>query len=665
MKILTIQQMLKYISTIGILPNHKRGKKKDTFMNCTCAFDIETYTLQDDSLEDKQAVMYIWQFGCNDRCCYGRTWDQYKDFVDQLNSFLPATLVVFDHNLSFEFQWLSGIFDFKTEDVFCTAPRKILKAKCGKIEYRCSMLLSNDSLAGFCDKHKVEHRKQSGETFDYSKERYYFTPLTLYEYKYALYDVIGLIEAVNAEMKMESRDLYTLPMTSTGYVRQDVKACLYKFNRYKQPHLQPTTPLMYFRLKEAFRGGNTHANRYFANTIIDEKGFCIDISSDYPFQMCSKKFPMSGWRQTDASIDNYFDLAKRGYCTLIVFECFGCYLIDKYDGFPPLSKSKCRNLYKDICDNGRVLSAVYFETTMTDIDFEIFLKHYDGDIRIKELYYCRYDYLPIELRCYILKHYKDKTALKGVSGEYAEIRYMQAKNRLNAIYGLSVQDVLRAIIEYIDGLYKESEKDTLDERIQKNIQKAYMSFSWGCWVTAYARQQLEDGINAYNKDGFALYCDTDSVFGIGDIDLPKLNEKYLFYSKKHDLQAIDSKGKEHFMGVFELDKTWDRIKFMGAKKYAYEKDGEMYVTIAGVNKKKGKQQLKAAGGLEAMKDGFVFRGVNSNAIYNDDIDTHIMKQGRPIHITKNVALEESDYTLGLTGDYEYILTHPECFYNLF
>ena len=167
---------------------------------------------------------------------------------------------------------LFTVFDFKTDDVFCTSPRKILKATYNNIEYRCSMLLSNDSLDGFCDKHKVKHGKQSGAKFDYKKERYYFTPLTLFEYKYALYDVIGLVECIYAEMKAESRNLYSLPLTSTGYVRADVKAILQDFNKIKQPFLQPTTEKLYFRLKEAFRGGNTHANRYFANKLIKKKG---------------------------------------------------------------------------------------------------------------------------------------------------------------------------------------------------------------------------------------------------------------------------------------------------------------------------------------------------------------------------------------------------------
>lgn len=666
MKILTKEKMIDFVLSRPVLKKPKRSRKKVLYLDAVCAFDIETSIVEDETLEDKNAVMYVWQFACEDKCCWGRTWDEYINFIGTINDHLHCNLVVYVHNLSYEFTWLSGLFDFASEDVFCTAPRKILTATWENIEYRCSMLLSNDSLEGFCDKHKVEHQKQSGIKFDYTKQRFYFTPLTLFEFKYALYDVVGLVECIKAEMKTESRDLYSIPLTSTGYVRQDVKIMLKDFNKTRQPFLQPQNIKIYQRLKEAFRGGNTHGNRYFGNTIIEEKGVCIDISSAYPFQMCTQKMPMSGWKETKPSLSNFRDLRLHGYNCLIVIQCFGIYLKDKYDGFPPLSKSKCRNVYKEVADNGRILSAVYLETTMTDIDLEIFLDHYDGEIVFQEMYYCRSELLPLELRKYIFQLYNDKTALKGLKGEFAEIRYMQAKNRLNAIYGLSVQDVLRALILYVNGVYTEDLSTTLEERLQKNVYRAYMSFSWGCWITAYTRKQLENGLRAFteSQNGFALYCDTDSVYGIGDFDLESLNAPYLYYSRKYGLSATDKNGKLHHMGLFEVDKEFDRIRFMGAKKYAYEKNGDLFITIAGVNKKKGREQLKNAGGLEALKEGFVFKAVNTNAIYNDDVNTSIVREGHVIPVTRNVALVESDYTMGLTGEYEYILTHPECFYDL-
>ena len=41
-------------------------------------------------------------------------------------------------------------------------------------------------------------------------------------------------------------------------------------------------------LRAAFRGGNTHANRYYAGEII-HKVTSVDISSSYPSQQCMRQ----------------------------------------------------------------------------------------------------------------------------------------------------------------------------------------------------------------------------------------------------------------------------------------------------------------------------------------------------------------------------------------
>lgn len=108
------------------------------------------------------------------------------------------------------------------------------------------------------------------------------------------------------------------------------------------------------------------------------------------------------------------------------------------------------------------------------------------------------------------------------------------------------------------------------------------------------------------------------------------------------------------------------FKTMGAKKYAYtDSDDKVHITIAGVAKKKGADQLADAGGLDAMKDGFTFKEVNTEAVYNDLPDYgSVIIDGHEQHITRNVALVPSDYTMGLTGEYTYILEHPEVFRDI-
>ena len=678
MKILTNSQMVDYIKDIPVkMTQSGKPPKHGFFLDCVAAFDIETTVIYPEP-DNPQAIMYIWQFAVNDRVTYGRYWFEYKFMLEDIRKVIPneTRILTYVHNLSYEFQFLSGIFNFDTEDVFCITPRKILYARTDFMEYRCSMLLSNDSLAGFCEKHKVEHFKQSGDEFDYSKIRYPWTPLTLYEMKYAIYDVIGLVECIYAEMKLNDDDLYSIPLTSTGYVRRDVKRVMYKWNRAHQYYLQPTTEHMYNVLKQAFRGGNTHANRYFANqTLPAEDGpyWSYDISSSYPAQMIERKYPMSAWKEGPTEPDLIIDLRGRGYCFLFIIRCWNVKLKNPRDGFPPLSESKCRNLLEAKTangrfihdDNGRVMAADYLETTLTDVDFDIFLEHYDAEIEFIETWYAFSDYLPRPLREYIRQLYVDKTSLKGKDDEISQVRYMQSKARINACYGLMVQDNIKPMILYNKGEYEEDPDFNIEVELDKNRKRAYLSYSWGVWVTAWARKALDDAIRNVEKcGGFPVYCDTDSVKGCGPVDFTELNEQMEYYAKKHGAHATDVKGNEHYIGYYEKEHDMDEFRTLGAKKYAYTIEGKTYITIAGVGKKAGARILQDAGGLDQLKDGFIFRGATSDAVYNDYNYGNYKVGDKEVYISKNVALIPGDYTVGLTEEYGYILEHPEIFYDV-
>ena len=190
----------------------KRGDKK-TYKDLVCAFDIETTRIE----EIDQSIMYIWQFQVDEICTvYGRTWAEYLEFIDGICAALGDDyLVVYVHNLSYEFQFLAGIYPFKASEVFAVESRKVLKCEMfGHIEYRCSYLQTNMSLAQFTKKMGVKHQKLSGAEFDYTKNRYPWTELTGRELEYCVNDVWGLVEAIKAEMQRDNDNLYTIPITS-------------------------------------------------------------------------------------------------------------------------------------------------------------------------------------------------------------------------------------------------------------------------------------------------------------------------------------------------------------------------------------------------------------------------------------------------------------------
>ena len=268
---------------------NQRTKKRIKYKDVITAFDIETTRLAD----IEQSIMYIWQwqFG-DDYTVVGRTWDEFTLFQRKLaNVLADSVLVVFVHNLSYEFQFLRGIYQFNKDEVFAIKSRKVLKCNMhGCFEFRCSYIHSNMNLDTYTKKMGVKHKKLTG-TFDYEKVRYPWTELTSDELAYCVHDVQGLVEAIEIEMKHDDDNLYTFPLTSTGYVRRDAKKAMsqvsYSFVKSQLPDYE-----IYKMLREAFRGGNTHANRYYTNYTLHNV-HSADRSSSYPDVMCNCKFPIS------------------------------------------------------------------------------------------------------------------------------------------------------------------------------------------------------------------------------------------------------------------------------------------------------------------------------------------------------------------------------------
>lgn len=668
----------RYFAKPPLLKNRKGnpGGKKRRYIGITTAFDIETTLI--DNVE--QSVMYIWQwqFG-EDYTVIGRTWDEFLDLQKRIKAVLPEDrwLVVYVHNLSYEFQFLKGIYSFYPDDVFAVASRKVVKADMwGCFEFRCSYKLTNMSLKQFTSKMMVEHQKLSGEEFDYGVKRYPWTELTDEELEYCINDVLGLVEAVNALMARDGDTLQTIPLTSTGYVRRNAKRAL-KDGSVHHNFVYSILPDIetYRALREAFRGGNTHANRYYAGDIV-ENVHSADRSSSYPAVMCNCEFPMSAFTPILPKDLNPDYIARcitiRHKALLLRIGIKNLRLRDPFWGCPYLSKDKCRNIHKavDTEDNGRILEAEYLETTITDIDLKIIMEEYKGEIIFLQGWYASYKKLPQALINEVIKYYKDKTELKGVAGQ--EIFYDKAKALLNSLYGMMAQDPVKHNLIFKQvGDWEEDTSLTDEEILGKSNQRAFLAYQWGVWVTAHSRDALERGIRLVQEteDAEFVYCDTDSVKYTGTVDWSGYNRDRISECCESGSMATDPSGVTHYMGVFETEDNpetgyaYKYFKTLGAKKYAYvEKEGEgVHCTIAGVNKKKGGSELDKHGGLSAFAEGFVFREAGgTQAVYNDSpAVSKVVIDGKELAITSNVAILPSEYTLGITGEYERIIKYSK------
>ena len=344
---------------------HGRGNKgmknAPVYKNLVTAFDIETTTLHDIT----QSFMYVWQWQLGLECTVmGRTW---RDFVKFANILCDQCgeneyFVVYVHNLSYEFQFLRGIYPFQPHEVFALERRKVLKCTMfGHLELRCSYLHSNMSLEMYTEKMGVFHVKKIGD-LDYDVVRWPYPPLSQKEIGYCVNDVRGLVESVMVEMKHDGDNLYTIPITSTGYVRRDTKNALRKERRTLAQQCAPD-PELYKLLREAFRGGNTHANRYYAGKIL-ENVKSVDRISSYPDVLCNCKFPITEFLpEPEPSAERVRELIwTRGKACLFRVALYNVSLREEYWGCPYLAKDKCRRVEvekdgPEPFDNGRILCA--------------------------------------------------------------------------------------------------------------------------------------------------------------------------------------------------------------------------------------------------------------------------------------------------------------------
>ena len=260
----------------------------------------------------------------------------------------------------------------------------------------------------------------------------------------------------------------------------------------------------------------------------------------------------------------------------------------------------------------------------------------------------------------IKQYYRVKTELKGcLEGSDDYYYYMKNKEKLNASYGMTVQDVGRDEIKFVDGLFIELD-EPLADLLERNNKKSFLAYQWGVWVTARSRKRLADGIDVVTKNGREpmnfIYSDTDSIKYTGQVDFSEYNRKVEEEAKACGAYAADRSGEVHFMGQFEDEgyRLPNRFKTLGAKKYAMtDENGQMHITIAGVDKRKGAKELAS---LDNFQEGFIFKDAGgTESIFNDNIDMTIHVDGHDLHITDNVVIRPSTYTLGITAEYRAIL----------
>ncbi len=659
-----------------------RSKGVESYLKLFGTFDIESTTI--DERKNGKApygFMYHWQMDLGGVIAYGRTWLEWvhlmNRIVDWLDINIENRLIIYVHNLSYEFQFMRCFIRdyFGGCTIFAISKRKPIKVVCNNgIEFRCSYILTNMSLEKAGENELgMEHLKAAGD-LDYRKLRTPATELDDTEFGYCIGDIVSLYELVKNRLKNDSDTLESIPLTSTGYVRRDCRSASRKEKGYRDMFIKNhLIPSVYTLLFQAGRGGDTHSSRFRAGRIWHEVD-SYDVRSSYPAQMLLQKFPMTKFMYY-GKIENDEEFRKllNEYACLFT-AIFHDLKLKPEVAMPYIPRSKGLKGFISSCsqDNGRVISANIFGMSMTDIDYKIIEEQYTWEsVTIIDMHFAEYGYLPESIRGVVLKYFGQKCQLKedikqeeakgNDSERLANLNYLYAKckNKLNGIFGMCYTNPVREEISINDSGEWIITSPDLEEALNKynESRNSFLVYAWGVWVTAWARlwlQNLYKATGDESKGNFVIYGDTDSskAYVTDDSEVERLNREIEALCEERKAYA-DVNGTRYYIGIYEKETKKEKYKefiTLGAKKYAYTDSKGLHVTISGVNKKLGAAEMKD---IKNFKPGFIFKEAGGVELYyNDDQDIHTINiNGVDILTASNIGMVDSTYTLGISNEY--------------
>ena len=651
-------------------------------------FDIETTSISKKVGKEKKhyAGMYHWQMMVNGVYFSGRTYDSLREAFEAIDSW-DGIKIIWVHNLAFEFQFLCNIFGNDKVDLFARDSHKPIKAKWKSLEFRCTLFLTNVSLAQVPKNFGLQNCQKMVGDLDYGLVRTPNTPLTKEEQEYCYQDVLivhRLIEYFLGRYGV----LQNIPLTSTGTIRRVVKqrwSDLPNFERLKlREKITNALPDfdLFMMLRQAFMGGYTHANVVNARRTIKNVD-SYDITSSYPTVMIAEKYP---YKLNECFVKGKpkIDTEDRAYLMKLKLTNVVC-KGNHNNHYWSVSKGNNKGVMED---NGRVVTAEEMEIVLTGTDWEWFMKEYDFDtVEVITMYEGKKEYLPRYYINYVMELYCDKTQLKNVEGQ--EEKYRLAKAFLNGLYGMMVTNDINDEYSFVNGqwvctpLTKPEIVKQLEDKAKTDQQFLYQ---WGVWVTAYARRNLWTMIEEIGDD--LVYTDTDSLKMVHSerhlqaIDAynedicrkvrKSLIENDIVHASKDESNAEHlignaegvsfppktPKGEDAELGIYdhEGDYPVPEFKTLGAKKYFYiDRKGEPHNTIAGCSKK----AAKFVASCDRFEDELVIPEKFSMRTCS-----HFITNGHQIEVTDylgrkdvfgdkyGICIENVPYTLGITATYK-------------
>ena len=707
------EQLLNFNMYFNVIDNENDKKYYQNIIT----LDTETSTFYSQEIQQNVAFAYKFLFKIDGKYY---SLDTPQAFIELLKM-LKVTVEngkkykIFVHNLGYDFIFFRNFLkqngQFLKCEVFARRPNDYCKIVIDDVFEFCDTLaLKNCSLATWG---KELHLPKMTGDLDYTKVRTYSTPLKTEERKYNKRDVEIIYKGIE-QMLQRYKLMKNIPMTSTGIVRKALKEYLnsikiqgktkqytpFAIMRNEYKNSRPDA-LLLLALKTAYTGGITHCS-VLENGLNLESVAGYDITSSYPYQMCTRKFP----HRFDKLENKSQEEMKRMFSDINNYACLSKVT---FKNIRPIKNKKPLSIIAGYTaielennrydNNGKIIHADKCTIFINNIDYLNICRFYEFDnIEFDNKYFwcCRgkeYKYLNKYFVDFILSAYGDKTQLKGIESE--EDRYILSKQIVNGLYGMCVQFPLNDIIEYdiestenpfktkpiIEKLHTQihnASKQELFEIMQKteiieeldNVldeiahpkHQQYLLYQTGVWCTSYARFQLCTMIEKIHSDFF--YCDTDSIKAHYSKHLQKAfeeeNEKitnrieklseYLHRDFK-EFAPTDRKGNQHLIGLWEFEYIAENFKTLGAKRYLYSYYETKIINNRAYKFKKFKSTVAGCNPHNMIRYLTLKNNYNTQKIFNDFTNNMFIPSEWTGKKTHKTVLLNNNYKIPVT-DYQ-------------
>lgn len=543
-----------------------------------------------------------------------------KGSEDKQSSELIKT-VIYNGETTFEFNTKGEVYEFyhrrfqESKEKVITYCYKLKRVESffafGDIFPHGDNVYLSDADSRKVEEGTVEETLLSIDT-DYAtfRDGFALTKLDL-EYSGVIQEVKTLYEHITKLMKLYKDDLKSIPRTSTGYPRRDLRRACRRNKEYRKWFLSTKlSAQQYYMCLNAFKGALCFSNPFHRGDIVE--GYIVhrDFRSHYPSQLRTRLFPI-GKPETYYDIDSvkYHFTHEQVDIDDIIADTDYTYIIElvvrnlklKAGITAPILLDKDFDILPTnaIIDNHHVIVNKDINKLYLDsVTLKWLRKQYNFEYVVLRAFRMKNGPLPKEYAEVIDKYFIEKADKTKDAFEHAV-----DKQRLNAIYGCFVQKPIRRTIKSFD---KTAIQKALDE-YYGNF-SSFLPYQIGIMVTSYARDELLEYIELIGYDK-VLYGDTDSLFYLSDIDT---DNRVLVHNSFKEMKAPKVKLKDGSMlsyDSFELEHKIKRFKSLKSKVYGYEtEDGEFKVVIGGIPEvgQDGVTREQEVGSLENLTKDTVF-----------------------------------------------------------